>query len=304
MPSPARTFAATMSIVLALAAGSLPPLAAQEAPPAPAPAPEEVDVPDLAGLTLEAAKAALEQAGLALGEATPAPGQGAPGTVVSQNPAKGAKAAKGSPVSVEGGAAAPAPPPPPAPEEAEVPDLEGKTVDEAKAALEAAGLALGTSKKALGKGQPGRILSQDPAKGSKLPKGGSVNVEVGAEIPVIQAIVPAVVGSKETDARKRIEDAGLKIASVTPKAAPGKGGVVLEQDPPAGTRIPRGSGVSLVVGKEAEVDVPDVRGKSLLEASKALGQVGLKVADRIEARVDPASAPGTVLDQNPAAGAR
>jgi beta-lactam-binding protein with PASTA domain len=271
---------------------------AEAAPPPPA---EEVEVPDLAGLTVDEARAALEKAGLVLGEATAAPGNGEPGKVLSQNPAKGTKAAKGSAVAVEVGAEAP--PPPPA-EEVDVPDLAGMTEEEAKAALEAAGLALGTSAKAPGRGQPGKIVSQTPAKGARAAKGTAVNVEVGAEIPVPQTVVPAVVGIREVDARRRIEIAGLKVASVTPRAAPGKGGVVLEQDPPAGTRLPRGSGVSLVVGKEAEVEVPDVRGKTLLDAANALKQVGLKVADTIEYRPDTASAPGTVLEQDPAPGTK
>jgi beta-lactam-binding protein with PASTA domain len=178
-------------------------------------------------------------------------------------------------------------------------------VDAAKAALEAAGLVLGETANAPGKGEPGKIVSQKPAKGTMAPKGGAVSVEVGAAIPLPKLKVPGVAGLKEAQARKLLEAVGLKISAVTPKAAPGKGGVVLEQDPPAGTEVVRGTGIGLVVGKEAEVEVPDLKGKQLLEASKILAPLGLRIAaDRIEYKVDPAAAPGSVLDQVPAPGAK
>lgn len=63
-------------------------------------------------------------------------------------------------------------------EQKSVPDLSGLTVDDAKEALSLAGLSLGdiyyeTS------GENGKMISQEPAAGSNLGAGASVNIVIG-----------------------------------------------------------------------------------------------------------------------------
>ncbi|MBX3177778.1 MAG: PASTA domain-containing protein [Candidatus Hydrogenedentes bacterium] len=62
---------------------------------------DDVDVPDLAGLTRAEAESALADAGLILGEVGfSAPGDATPGTVIGQDPAAGERADEGSAVSI------------------------------------------------------------------------------------------------------------------------------------------------------------------------------------------------------------
>ena len=89
-------------------------------------------------------------------------------------------------------------------------------------------------------------------------------------------------------------------------------GIVLDQNPPGGTQVDRGSTVVLTVGVEPNVAiVPDLTGLTLGEASTALGEVGLTLGSRTPepsdtedidriTRSEPAAdtevAPGEVID--------
>ena len=90
----------------------------------------------------------------------------APGFVVSTNPRAGSSAPHGSKVTVRESQG---------PEMVAVPDVEGKTVAQARTQLEAAGLRVGN---VLGKQRQGRVEGTDPVAGSKVRKGTSVDLFV------------------------------------------------------------------------------------------------------------------------------
>lgn len=196
------------------------------------------------------------------------------------------------------------PPAEPAPERATVPDLSGKTQSQAAAALLVAGLKLGAVTKIPGKGDPGKILGQDPAAGAKVEKGSAVAVQMGAVADPVMVPVPALVGLRLEDAKARLAQAGLKPGAVTSKVAAGKGGEVLSQDPAAGASVKEGTPVRLVVGEEPPpepVAVPDLGGVSLVEASRTLQALGLAVGE-ILYKTDNTLPPGRVITQSPKAG--
>jgi serine/threonine-protein kinase len=111
--------------------------------------------------------------------------------------------------------------------------------------------------------------------------------------------VPDVVGLTEDEASDELEAAGFK---VEPEERPSRKeeGEVIKQDPKAGDRLEEGETVTITVSTGArQVEVPDVEGMQLPEATETLEDAGLKVGE--VTRVESEEEPGTVLDQSPAA---
>jgi serine/threonine-protein kinase len=111
--------------------------------------------------------------------------------------------------------------------------------------------------------------------------------------------VPDVVGETEPQAVAALTEAGFK-PDVTKVFSEKKAGVVVSQEPKAGSRLDEGSAVTLAVSKGGKpVTVPDVVGTTSSEATSTLQTAGLKV-NLVQVPSD--EAPGTVVAQSPAAG--
>jgi serine/threonine-protein kinase len=123
--------------------------------------------------------------------------------------------------------------------------------------------------------------------------------ELNANKPVA---VPYVIGIKERNAVRKIEDAGLKATIVRDSDDEVAVGYVAKQDPAGGQRIDKGNAVTVIVstGKE-KVAVPDVIGKSIAEAIQTLNDAGLR-ANVHEINSDKPD--NTVTGQDPRAGTR
>ena len=98
--------------------------------------------------------------------------------------------------------------------------------------------------------QRGRILSQSPSSGT-APRNSQVrvNVSIGPN-PGEAATVPNVVGQDRSAAATALRDAGFRVLILnrqTSNAA--QDGKVIEQTPPAGTSIPRGLLIAILVGR-------------------------------------------------------
>jgi serine/threonine-protein kinase len=114
--------------------------------------------------------------------------------------------------------------------------------------------------------------------------------------------VPDVVGKNRDDAQRAIEAAGLQATFTDREDATKDPGTVLETSPTAGTRIPKGGTVDLVVAKAPpKIAVPDVIDKPYADAKATLLAAGFRVKRRLQT-VDTQDGDKKVLDQNPAAG--
>lgn len=118
--------------------------------------------------------------------------------------------------------------------------------------------------------------------------------------------VPNVVSLKRNDAEKVIVAAGLKLGNTTGEASDTvPAGQVISQTPAALTMVQPGTAVDLVISKgKAEpknVTVPDLTGKTKVEAEKALSDVGLVGVASNPEETD-AVAPGLVFKQSVPAG--
>jgi beta-lactam-binding protein with PASTA domain len=211
---------------------------------------EQVEVPDLVGMTSDQARSALEAAGLvyAHGGEVEVSDEDADlhGLVVEQDPTAGSELDPGGRVHVYIGSYAGS-------VMALVPDTVGLTAAAARQATEAAGLRY-TYGGEVGITDPeldGLVAAQDYSPGTELPEGTTVTIYVGAYEPAA-VDVPDLGGLIESDARRRVEDLGLvfKVAGTMPTSDSLQGRVV-DQDPISG---------SVLVGSTIRVWIGDADG--------------------------------------------
>ena len=201
-------------------------------------------VPNLAHLSQDAAKAALEAAGCTLGKVTANPDapSGDIGKVTDQAPKPGTDVPVGTPVDITiGGPASQL-----LPSTCTVPNLAGLTQPEAEKALTDAGCKLGDVKPGPDNpDQAGKITDQSVPAGNSVQKGTEVNVTVAGPA----CTVPDLSGLTEGDARSKVEAQGCVLVTGTkPVSQADQAGKVVDQSPAATTILPKGSPVHVDLG--------------------------------------------------------
>lgn len=196
--------------------------------------PETVAVPDLKGKPLEAAKAELTSAGLAPGIVTQAFSQDVPqGSVISTDPAAdGPKRALDTAVALVVSKGRPVP----------VPGVVGRPLDQARSALEGAGLKVETAPEQVNSPSPaGSVANQSVAAGTQAAAGDTVTLTVSKgprQIPV-----PDVTGQEADAARKALEGLGFKVKVDKPFLS--FSNTVDSQSVPAGQSAAEGSTITI-----------------------------------------------------------
>jgi beta-lactam-binding protein with PASTA domain len=180
-----------------------------------------------------------------------------------------------------------------------VPDVVGRTVDEARRRAEREDLAF---EEALGihHARPvGTVVAQEPLAGQMAAPGSPVRVTVSLGRP--ERPVPDVVGLSREQAEMILLQAGFEV-DVTRVDASADVGQVVGTRPAPGTPVELPGSVRLLVSAGAStVQVPDLAMQSLTEAEATLRRLGLRLGEVAEDSAGLA-APGTVLGQSPAAG--
>jgi eukaryotic-like serine/threonine-protein kinase len=182
-----------------------------------------------------------------------------------------------------------------------VPNVVGKTLQQAAQQLSESGLSVGKSIGQFSDEPKDTVLSQEPGAGRELRSGDTVDLTVsqGEE----KAIVPNVIGKDVADAVEIIANAGFRPHRV-PEPNAARRGTVFETDPAPNTEAPPGSVVDVFVSEgPEEFDMRDVRGLTEAEAKDVLRNDGLEVVVVREVVADP-SQEGRVIDQSPPAGTR
>jgi serine/threonine-protein kinase len=216
--------------------------------------PQLVAIPSVMGQTETDATAALRSVGLRVNIVrVPAPGPVAEGTVLAQNPKGGVKAPKGSTVRLNIAAAAAAAggstQTVPTTGEAPVPNVVGSRDTDAIPRLQAAGFRV-TSTPVSSTRPAGTVLTQSPAGGTTATRGSTVRITVSGGRQV--RTVPDVVGETEAAADRILRNAGFTVRAVDRTVTdPGQQGLVVEQDPRAGTRVQGTTQVTTYVGRLA-----------------------------------------------------
>lgn len=158
-----------------------------------------------------------------------------------------------------------------------VPDLQGKTLQEAKALAEEVGFEVEEGQQVNdAEIEEGCIVSQDPEANSTAKEGTTIRVNISKGPS--NGEVPNVVGMTEDDAREALAAAGFKVGDVSPGESERDEGEVYEQSPEAGESAPEGSTVDLRIsdGSLQKVKMPYVIGMDIDDAKAALYEAGLK----------------------------
>ncbi len=251
--------------------------------------PVTVGVPRLVGRTQDDAIGMLRKVELMPGEVSSAESRRPEGTVLSQKPEAGAKAAVGTAVDLVVAR----------PVTVLVPSLVGRTQAQAGELLKRAGLVAGEVSSAESRRRAGTVLSQDPAAERRVVIGTSVDFVVARPVTVQ---VPSLVGRTRAAAAGLLGRAELALGGVTSQEARRPPGTVLSQQPAAGTIVTIGSAVTIVTATPVTVLVPDLASKPEAEARQALEKVELAVG-AVTTR-ESRSPAGSVLSQSVAAGTR
>ena len=186
--------------------------------------------------------------------------------------------------------------------EVEVPQLNGKSVNEASVLLIDAGLHLKVEegRRVDPKVRAGRILAQDPAAGIRTRGERSVKVWVSAGPR--SSIVPALVGESDRTAQMRVQQDGFIVSSLSEiRSAEYPAGTVVAQTPPAKSQSER---VALLVNRGergATYVMPDLIGVNGDRAADVLRARGFRVAV-VGDHPYPGVPAGVVLRQAPQAG--
>jgi beta-lactam-binding protein with PASTA domain len=135
--------------------------------------PQMVTVPNVEGLVQDAATTAITAVKLTGGTVTQQSSDTvAAGNVISQDPTSGSSVAQGSPVNLVISSG---------PQMVTVPNVEGLTQDAATTAITAAKLIVGTiTQQSSNTVTTGKVISQDPASGSSVAPGSSVNLVISS----------------------------------------------------------------------------------------------------------------------------
>jgi beta-lactam-binding protein with PASTA domain len=190
---------------------------------------------------------------------------------------------------------------PPPPSDVTVPDVVGQTETDADAAITGVGLVAGATQAPNDTVPAGSVVSQDPAGGTTVATGSTVNIVVSTGPDTSPVAVPDVVGQPEGDAQKTLEDAGFTVTSTEESSADVEIGLVISTNPSAGTEVAPGTTVAMVVSSgPGDVVVPDLLGMTAAEATAAAEAAGLTISV-VEDPQNP-DPDGVVVHQDPTAG--
>ncbi len=185
-----------------------------------------------------------------------------------------------------------------------LPTIEGMTVAEAEPVLMEGGLSLEVTSEEYHPDKPtGTILTQFPVGGTEVKSGRTVKVVTSLGQKAVE--VPDLRGFSIRQARLTLEAEGFMLGDVEWTLAdslPEK--VVVFSYPKAGTFIPYGSEVNLMVNRgpyQRTVFVPRLIGLSLDEATQRLEERGLAVG-LVSLVMDENFLPQTVMEQSEEAG--
>lgn len=154
-----------------------------------------------------------------------------------------------------------------------VPELKGETYEAAEKELKDLGLYPTKVEESSGLVKTGKVIRTEPGKETVIEPGALVQVFVSTG--KTKVAIPDVSGLPLEEAKTTITDAGFKVGLVTESTSPTvAAGAVIGTNPVLGTMRFQGAKVDISVSN-GKIDIPDVRGKSVAEASNLLGDLNL-----------------------------
>ncbi|GAA3794837.1 Stk1 family PASTA domain-containing Ser/Thr kinase [Streptomyces coacervatus] len=227
---------------------------------------DSVQVPNFVGLSLSDAQNQATNSDLKVSVTRKPCEAQTKGNVCSQDPAKGKTVKKGITVNLVVSTGAP---------KVVVPNVTGKTLDEAKQILEGDGYNFNVKTKTEESSEPANtVLEQNPKLGKEVEKGSDITLTIAKAAETVP--VPDVTGKSCDDAKAALSAVGLTGNCVnTPTTDDNQVDKVISTNPTIGSPLKKNSAVQLNIGqKQQQTAVPSVVGQSVKDAKKTLQQAG------------------------------
>jgi serine/threonine-protein kinase len=185
-----------------------------------------------------------------------------------------------------------------------VPEVIGKTIEEAKADLKAKGLEPKETERKQDRHYPeGTVILQNPAEGSEVKFGRGIYLTVSGGEQMLS--VPSLRGKSIRDATFDLERYNLKLGTVQYETSDEFfENTIMRQEPAAATKVSSNTTVNIVVSQGRSADksaVPSVTLKTYTEAEKILTQAGFKVGV-VTYQISLDLLPNTIIEQYPHTG--
>ena len=213
---------------------------------------EEITIPDVSGMPEEEAKETLIAKGFKKANISVEQKQSDSvdtGLVISTTPEADAKAAEDTKITIYVSTGA---------GKVTVPNLVGKSQEDAESALSAVGLS-GSASEEYSDTEAGKVISQEIDSGEKVDKGTTVSYVVSkGKKPEEKVTMPPVVGVYQSRAESLLRAAGLSVGKVTSEYSDEDAeGVVISASFNEGDKLNPGTVVNLVVSKGAKPSEPE-----------------------------------------------
>jgi serine/threonine-protein kinase len=198
--------------------------------------PEIVKVPDVQGAALKKAEQLLKKDGLEPGLVSEEfSDEIARGAVISTDPEAGAQRRAGTAIALVVSKGSPV----------DVPDVSGEDLDDARTALEEAGLTVKVSSEQVNSEvDKGKVAAQTPKADSQVAEGDTVTLTLSKGPEMVE--VPDVVGASVDDAKSLLEQSGFKVKE--DRGLLGLfGDTVKKQSVDAGDTAPKGSTITITI---------------------------------------------------------
>lgn len=244
--------------------------------------PAEVEMPNVVGLSKEEAQKEIEAAKLKFEVEKEEYNKEVPeGYVISQDPnymERFNKVKEGSIVSVIISKGQ---------EKTTVPNVKGKDREEAVQLLEEAKLKAEVIEETSKTVKEGFVVSQEIEPNKEAFAGDTVKIHVSIGTGIKEVTVVGVIGQLEANAKKTLEDLGLKVNIAYDEESAKDNGVVLKQSVDAGKVIEEGTTVTITVNKVAEMKQGTVKVnlKSLLGYTPEKDEEGNEIVEKATVKI-------------------
>ncbi|MBC1495117.1 Stk1 family PASTA domain-containing Ser/Thr kinase [Listeria welshimeri] len=188
------------------------------------------------------------------------------------------------------------------PDEIAVPDVSGKTEDQAIALLQKEGFVIGkTAEKNSDEVEEGKVINSDPEAGEMKEKGTKVNlfVSIGSK----KITLDDYSGRSYSDTKALLEEQGFESISAEEEySSDVDKGMIISQTPSGGSEVvAKSTSVKFVVSKGAEpISLKDLRGYTKTAVEDYASPLGFKVSSTEENSSSVEK--GQVISQSPSAG--
>ena len=145
-----------------------------------------------------------------------------------------------------------------------MPNVKGKEKEEAISLLEEAKLVAEVVEEASKTVEEGYVISQETEPDTEVFAGDTVKIHVSTGVE--KSTVPNVVGKTQEEARKALEDAGLKVSITKTEDTSKENGKVVKQSADAGSTVEKGTTVTITVNEfeEAKTISVSINVKSIM----------------------------------------